>query len=219
MQILSRSFIIFILTFSIGSCTAQNNNTPYTAGKTFSFELTVTDSMNTILIMDTLDVLIKSKSIIGGILGMNQAEWNSTKFPNIKNKRGINLKEGFAEIQMPLNYNYLENENIVIAGYPSYSEDMKVKHSTQSEHYFVKGYGKLKGLKIDQYSEVMDSVKVFYKDKERLCKVRKYKNISHIKQFGQYHLKTYYDMEYGFIQMLFQYPNGKELNFKLIEIR
>lgn len=97
-------------------------------------------------------MIIKNKGFIGGILGMNMAEWKSSTFKDNNQKRGINLETDLVEIQMPINYDYLENENLVIAGYPSFSKSMLFGYTSKSNHQFVKGYGKLSGERLKQYN-------------------------------------------------------------------
>lgn len=51
------------------------------------------------------------------------------------------------------------------------------------------------------------------------CKVAEYKNISAIEKYGIYELKTFYNEKYGFLEMRYKYPNGKNVVFQLIEIK
>lgn len=210
-------FIFFMLLMT--SCQTQNSTIPYKVGQSYIFKVTVKDLNSTLLQTDTLTMIIKNKGLIGGILGMNMAEWKSSTFTDNNQKRGINIETDLAEIQMPINYDYLENENLVIAGYPSFSKSMLFGYTSESDHQFVKGYGKLSGEKLKQYKTVTDSSTIQFKNKMLSCKVAEYKNLSAIEEYGLYELKTFYNEKYGFLKMLYKYPNGKNVVFELIEIK
>jgi len=210
-------FIIFML--SMTSCQIQSSTIPYNVEQSYIFKVTVKDLNSTLLQTDTLTMIIKNKGLIGGILGMNMAEWKSRTFTNNDQKRGINIETDLVEIQMPINYNFLENENLVIAGYPSFSKSMLFGYTSESEHQFVKGYGKLSGKKLKQYKAVTDSSTIQFKNEILSCKVAEYKNLSSIEEYGLYELKTFYNEKYGFLKMLYKYPNGKNVVFELIEIK
>lgn len=211
------TIILFVL--SITSCQSQDSSIPYKVGQSYLFKITVIDSNSTILQVDTLTMSIKKKGLIGGLLGMNMAEWKSSIYTDNIQKRGINLESDLVEIQMPIKYDYLENENIVIAGYPSYSKSMLIGYTSESDHQFVTGYGKLAGKKLKQYKTLLDSSMVQFQNDSINCKVAEYKNLSAIEEYGLYKLKTFYSTEYGFIKMNYEYPNGKTIKFKLIEIK
>jgi len=214
------TFLTFILSvLSMTSCQSQNSTIPYKVGQSYLFQVTVTDSNSTILQTDTLTMTIKNKGLIGSIFGMNMADWKSRKFTDNDQERGVNLESDLVEIQMPIQYDYLENENIVIAGYPSYSKSMLIGYTSKSDHQFVKGYGKLAGKKLKQYKTLSDSSMVQFQNDSIKCKVAEYKNLSAIEEYGLYKLKTFYNAEYGFVKMNYKYPNGKVIDFELIEIK
>jgi|SRR5690554_1842679 len=209
--------VLFLMIFAI-SCKSQNTNTPYKKGKVFVFKVTVSDSNLTEIKSDTLSLEIKNKGLVGILFGMNMAQWESRGLPENKQKRGVNIKSDFVEMQMPIGFNYLENENIAMAGYPSFSETMLIGYSTESEHYFVKGYGKLSGEKIKQHRVVVDSTQIRYKNKTVNCKVSEGGNRSAIDKYGTYKLKSFYNKDLGFVKMIYNYPNGKIIVFDLIGI-
>lgn len=220
-RLLNKSTILtLILTvLSLTSCQSHDTTIPYKVGRSYLFKVTVTDSNSAILQTDTLSMTIKNKGLIGGLLGLNMADWKSSKFKNKNQKRGINLESDMVEIQLPIKYDYLENENIVIAGYPSYSKSMLLGYTSESDHLFAKGYGKLKGKKLKQFKTLSDSSVIEFQNESLICKVAEYKNITGIEEYGLYKLKTFYNTEYGFLKMHYEYPNGKVIIFKLIEIK
>ena len=65
---------------SIIACKNQNENIPYQVGKSYIFKVIVSDTNSNILQIDTLTMTIKNKGLIGGILGLNMADWKSAKF-------------------------------------------------------------------------------------------------------------------------------------------
>jgi hypothetical protein len=200
------------------SCQSNDSTIPYKVGQQYVFKIFVTDSNSTLLLTDTLTMIIKNKGLIGGILGMNMADWKSSKFTYNDQKRGINLESNLVEIQVPIRYDYLENENIVLAGYPTYSKSMLVGYTSESDHLFAKGYGKLAGKNLKQFQTVLDSTKVKFQNDSLKCIVAEYKNITGIEEYGLYKLKTFYNAEYGFLKMYYEYPNGKVIDFELIRI-
>src|SRR5699024_3184029 len=116
----SQFLTIILLLILIVSCQSQNTETPYKVGNSYLYKVTVKDSNSEVIIIDTLKFTIKKKGVIGGIFGMNMAEWTSTKRPGSKQERGVNIDKNSVEIQPPAGFDYLENENIVIAGYPTF---------------------------------------------------------------------------------------------------
>ncbi len=211
---------IFFIIITIISCKSgefQDTDVPYKVGQSYVFKTTVIESNSTIII-DTLTLTIKKKGMLGSILGMNMVEWKSKKFPAIEEIRGINLEPYSAEIQMPLNYPHLENENLVIVGYPSFSRSMLVGSTSKSNHLFPKSYGKLADKEIIQESIVVDSVQIDFKGKNIDVQVVEYVNSSHIEKFGAYELTTFYNSEFGFVKMKYIYPNQKQIKFELIEV-
>jgi hypothetical protein len=204
---------------SMTSCQSQDLAIPYKVGQSYLFKVTVTDSNSSILQTDTLTMTIKNKGLIGNILGIYMANWKSSKFTDNNQERGVNLESDLVEIQMPIEYNYLENENLVIAGYPSFSKSMLFGFTTESDHQFVKGYGKLSGNRLKQFKTLSDSSMVQFQNDSFLCKVAEYKNLSGIEEYGLYKLKSFYSTEYGFLRMDYEYPNGKIIEFELIEIK
>lgn len=214
-KILTFLFLIILIT----SCQSQNTETPYKVGNAYLYKVTVKDPNATVLMTDTLRFTIKNKGLLGGVLGMNMATWTSTKYPNNEQERGVNLDKNTVEIQPPLRYDYLENENIVIAGYPSFSTSMLVDYQSESDHLFPKSYGSLAGKEFKQHKIVLDSATAKYKNKKLDCKVTSYKNLNFIDEFGQYQLTAFYQNDYGFLKLKYRYPNGKEINFELIDIK
>lgn len=217
MKLYLNIIIVLFITIAFVACQSHNSEIPYEVGKSYLFKTTVTDSDSNVF-MDTLSLTINKKGIIGGVLGMNMATWESKKFPDIGGQRGINIESGFVEIQMPLNYAYLENENIVIPGYPSFSKLMLTGYTSTSKHQFPNSYGKLAGNEIEQYKVVRNSSKIEYNNKPVNSKVAEYENLTDINEFGTYKLKTYYHNEFGFIKMIYQYPNGKKIEFELVDV-
>lgn len=200
-------------------CQPQNSTIPYKVGQSYLFKVTVTDSSTTVLQIDTLTMTIKNKGLIGVILGLNMADWKSSKFSDDDQKRGINLESDLVEIQVPTQYDYLENENIVIAGYPSYSTSMLKGYTSESDHLFAKGYGKLTNKKLKEYKSISDSLMVKFQNDSIACQVADYWNLTGIEEYGLYKLKTFYSSQYGFLKMYYEYPNGKKIVFELIEIQ
>lgn len=210
---------IVALIILTAACNSQNIEIPYKSGDSYVFKVSVKDSSSNLLELDTLTLTIKKKGITGGFLGMNMGEWKSAKRPESKQERGVNIENDMVEIQTPTRYDYLENENIVIAGYPSFSKSMLVGYTSESKHLFSKSYGKLAENELEQYSEVLDSSEIKYKNEVIECKVKEYKNLNLIDKFGQYNLKTFYHKDYGFVKMYYDYPNGKKIMFELLEIK
>ena len=211
------SFIFFGLTLSCSS-PSSSPSIPYQTGQSYQFKTTVLDSNSTVLIVDTLTLTIHKKGIIGALLGMNMAKWTSVKYPYQKETRGVNLTANSVDIQMPLQFDFLENENIVIAGYPSFSNSMAIGTTTISNHHFPKSYGKLAGNEIDQYKIVVDSAIASYKGQPVPTQVAQYKNLTGVHKFGAYELQTFYSTEFGFLKMNYTYPNHKTITFELIDI-
>ena len=216
---MTKLWTLILSSLSLIACQNQNANIPYKVGQSYIYQVTVSDSNSTILQIDTLTMIVKNKGLIGGILGLNMADWKSTKFKEGDQERGINLESEFVEIQVPTNYDYLENENIVIAGYPSYSKSMLTGYTSESEHQFIKGYGKLSNTKLMQFKIIKDSSKVKFHNDSFMCQVAEYNNITGAEKYGLFKLKSYYNNEYGFLKMEYKYPNGKVIDFILIAIK
>lgn len=210
---------ILLLIILFTSCQSENTEIPYKVDSSHLYKVTVKDSNSEVIIIDTLKFTIKKKGLIGGIFGMNMAEWTSTRYSEQTQERGVNIYKNSVEIQPPTSFDYLENENIVIAGYPTFSAGMLVGFTSESEHFFPKSYGKLDGKELEQHKTVMDSAKVKFNKELINCKVTVYKNVNFIDEFGQYHLKAFYDNEYGFIRLDYTYPKGKKIRFQLIDIK
>ena len=216
---ITKSWPLILSLLLIIACQNQNETIPYKIGQSYMYKVIVSDTNSTVLQIDTLTLLIKSKGFIGGLLGFNLANWKSTKFKEGDQERGINLESEFVEIQVPTNYDYLENENIVIAGYPSYSKSMLTGYTSESEHQFIKGYGKLSNTKLMQFKIIKDSSMVKFQNDSFMCQVAEYKNTSGIEKYGLYKLKSFYNNEYGFLKMEYKYPNGKVIDFILITVK
>lgn len=216
---ITKLWALILSLLSIMGCQNQDTTIPYKVGQSYVYRVTVSDTNSTILQIDTLTMILKNKGFIGGILGMNMADWKSTKFKEGDQERGINLELEFVEIQMPTNYDYLENENIVIAGYPSYSKSMLTGYTSESEHQFVKGYGKLTNTKLMQFKKITDSSVVKFRNDNFMCQVAEYNNTTGAEKYGFYKMKSFYNNEYGFLKMEYQYPNGKGIDFTLIAVK
>jgi len=213
-----KNFKLILLTATfIYSCKAQPESIPYQVGQTYYFKVIVQEADSTITKTDTLSMTIRKKGVFGTLFGMNMANWSSESYPNITQKRGININEGSVQIQMPTVYDYLGNENIVIAGYPTFSENMKIGYTSEEKHKFVKGYGKLSGKNITQFSTVVDSINYFFSNDKLFCKVSEGKNLDMVEEFGQYKIRTLYSTEYGFMKIEYVYPDGKQIFIELIE--
>lgn len=208
----------FLISINLVSCISKSQNSLYNIGTSFHFEVSTTDSISQ-SIVDTLSFEIKDKGILGNLLNMNMATWKSTKDILYAEERGINLDENQVEIQMPIKLSYLNFEDIVIAGYPTFSNAMKVGYTSESDHNFLKGYGKLSGKKLKLSTKVLDSLICFYKNEELICKVTEIKNDNYIDELGSFHLKAYYHKSYGFVLLQYIYPSNKIINFKLIDIQ
>lgn len=209
-------FLIMLFTFI--SCKPKSQNLPYKIGKTFYFEVSIIDRGNRVIV-DTLFFEIKNKGVLGRMLGMNMVNWKSKINHLYGEERGINLDGNQVEIQMPLKLNYLNFEDIVIAGYPTFSDIMKIGYTSESDHYFLKGYGKLSGKKLKLFSKVLDSSSCFYKNEELICKVTEIKNDNYIDELGLFYLKSYYHKSYGFVLLQYIYPSNKKITFRLIDIQ
>lgn len=211
-----RVAIIFLVIIT-ASCSPQNSQIPYKVGDAYIYKITVMDSNSKEIFIDTLTLIIKDQGIKGAFLDMNMSEWESKKYSEIKQARGINLEKDMVEMQTPTRLDYLEYENIVIAGYPSYSQKMKPGYTSESTHSFSKSYGKLGDLKLKQFSHVIDSSQLKFRDSLINCKVVEHTNQNFIEVLGQYRLQTFYNKDLGFIKMEYHYPNGKKIWFDLIE--
>lgn len=216
---MTKLWTLILSVLSITACKNQDTTIPYKVGQSYIYQVTVSDTNSTILQIDTLTMIIKNKGLIGGILGLNMADWKSTKFKEGDQERGINLDLEFVEIQVPTHYDYLENENIVIAGYPSYSKSMLTGYTSESEHQFVKGYGKLTNTKLMQFKKITDSSMVKFQNDSFMCQVAEYNNITGTEKYGLFKLKSFYNNKYGFLKMEYKYPNGKLIDFILIAIK
>ena len=216
---MTKLWTLLLSLISTIACQNQAATIPYKVGQSYIYKVTVSDTNSTILQIDTLTMKIKNKGLIGGILGLNMADWKSAKFKEGDQERGINLESEFVEIQIPTNYDYLENENIVIAGYPSYSKSMLTGYTSESEHLFVKGYGKLSNTKLIQFKKITDSSMVKFQNHSFKCQVAEYNNLTETEKYGLFKLKTFYNNEYGFLKMEYKYPNGKLIDFILIAVK
>ncbi len=200
------------------SCKSKSQNFPYDVGKSYYYEISIIET-GKVLVVDTLVLEVKNKGFFGSIFGMNMALWTSKLDSTYKETRGINLSENAVEIQTPTKLNYLNFEDIVIADYPRYSAIMKVGYTSESEHDFLKGYGKLSGKTLKQSSKVLDSSLCSYKNENLNCKVTESKNDNYIDELGSYYLKTHYNELYGFVLLQYIYPSDKTIIFKLIDIK
>lgn len=210
--------LFFLISINLVSCISKSQNSLYNIGTSFHFEVSTTDSISQ-SIVDTLSFEIKDKGLIGNILDMNMVTWKSKRNPLYAEERGINLDENQVEIQMPLKLSYLNFEDIVIAGYPTFSDAMKVGYTSESDHNFLKGYGKLSGKKLKLSSKVLDSSICFYNNQKLICKVTEIKNDNYIDELGLFYLKSYYHKSYGFVFLHYIYPSNKIINFRLIDIK
>lgn len=213
---LSLLFIIFIL-LSCNSFDSQSS-TPYKAGQIYRFDVEMNSTIDESEIVDTLILEIKNRGVLGNLLGMNMSEWRSTNNPNYKEERGINITSDFIELQMPMQLDYLENENIIIAGYPSFFQNMPTGSYSESEHHFPESYGKLAGQVLKQYKVIIDSAEIEFNNKTYRCKVSNYENMNAIDEFGLYQMRTYYSEQHGFLKILYEYPNNKRISLNLIDI-
>jgi hypothetical protein len=214
-----RGFLLFLLIMlSQVACVSTTQNTPYSVDASFYYEVTIVTA-NDSAIIDTLNLKIKKKGILGSVLGMNMAIWTSLTDSTYQEKRGINLSDDEIEIQTPLKLNYLDYEEIVIAGYPRYSKIMKPTFTSEANHKFIKGYGMLSGKNLKQSSIILDSVICFYKNIEYLCKVAESQNENYIDAFGRYQMKTYFHEKYGFLRLEYLYPSDKRIIFRLVDIK
>lgn len=202
---------------SCKSSTTQGS-IPYQEGQIYSFEVKINSHLDKMEKVDTLILEIKKKGILGNLLGMNMSEWRSTVNPEYKEVRGINIEADFVDIQMPLQLDYLENENVIIAGYPSFSENLQLGSYSESEHHFPKSYGKLAGKVIQQHKLIVDSAEIEFNNTIQKCKVAEYKNLNGWEEFGLYKMKTYFAEPYGFLKIVYEYPNNTQISLELIAI-
>lgn len=213
-----RGFLLFLLILiSQLSCTSTAQNTPYKIGTTFCYEVTIFANSDTLI--DTLCIEIRKKGLLGSILGMNMAIWTSSTDSSYREKRGVNLSYDEIEIQTPVKLSYLDYEDIVIAGYPRFSRTMKPTYTSEANHKFIKGYGKLSGKTLKQWSSVIDSASCFYGNTEYICKVAESQNENYIDSFGMYQMKTYFHEKYGFLRLEYLYPSDKRIIFRLVDIK
>lgn len=208
----------FFIMISQTACVSTAQNTPYRVGASFYYEVTIVTA-NDSSVIDTLNLKIGRKGVLGSVLGMNMAKWTSLTDSTYQEKRGVILSDDEIEIQTPLKLNYLDYEDIVIAGYPRFSKIMKPTYTSEANHKFVKGYGKLSGKILRQSSTILDSSRCFYNNIEYLCKVAISSNDNHIEDFGRFQMKSYFHEKYGFMLLEYQYPSDKKIIFRLIAIK
>jgi len=172
---------------------------------------------NKTIVTDTLVFTIEKNSLITFYSGIWKINWTSNVEMR-KEVRGLNITKEMIELQMPILCDYLENENISIAPYPKYSSTVKVGYYFEMSHDFLKGYGKLEGIKINQKMVVEDSTLILFNGKQTECQVMTGENTSGLDEFGVYHIKTFFNIEHGFLKIEYNYPNNKKIRFELIPV-
>ncbi len=206
-------YFLLILSLSglVFSCRSLPIASPYQQGQTYQFGVTVWDDSTKISVTDTLLMTVKNRGLIGGLLGMHLAEWESASNPALRQVRGLPISEDRIEIQLPVVFQYFEKENIVIAGYPAWSRSMQPGFTSTSDHRFVRGYGKLSGKRIIQVRTVQDSTWFTFRGETLRCKVSKGYNETKVEELGRYTIRTIWHERYGFLKITVNYPNGKRV--------
>lgn len=210
-----KAFIAFILCLLLFSCSNMDNVIPYSKGASYTYVVTV-QSEDEILAIDTLILTIEKGGLMSNLSGVWEINWSSKIEKDNDGSRGLDISDGDIELQIPILYDYLEKENLAIAPYPRYSNTSQIGYSFELSHKFLKGYGKLEGVHIRQKMVVEDSKPILFKGKQLECQVITGENISEVEKLGIYRVKTYYNIEYGFLKMIYNYPNGKLIKFELI---
>ncbi len=206
--------MILILLLYLSSCSSVRK-IPYKENKTYYFSVKI-EQQGKVIARDTLSFFMDDINSKDLEFGGRTLVWKSTSLPDFKAGRGININKASLEIQMPISYSLFENENIAIAPYPSNSKNDKEGYSSNSIHKFERGYGNLTGKTIHQEEKVMKSEKIIVNNREYNCRVIIGENTSLINELGLYKIKTFYNHKYGFIKIVYEYPNDKIITLELI---
>lgn len=210
--------IPFLLIVSFGVltiCKGQSNNTIFTQGAFFDYRVIVEENDSS-LVVDTLRIEVIKPTLIPKLLGNDLALWTSKKYPQLSQKRGMNINGKDVELQMPTVFPYLDYELICVAPYPEYSETLKIGHTAEISHKYYKGYGKLAGVTLLQEIKSVDTVQTtINKEISTLKKTIGY-NVSHVDMFSKYFGTYFFNEKLGFTRIIYKYPNNKTISLDLL---
>jgi hypothetical protein len=184
------------------------------SGKKISYEIRIHQGDSS-YIADTLQLTIKKKGILGSVLNMNMSIWHSSRYPEYKEKRGINIEPASIRLQMPFNIPYLEHEKILLAPYPSWDVNTKLKSTYELARKLSPNSGELGSKNIQQIRYVLDSTSC--ENNSAVCMTMEGKNTSLMEEYGEYKVTYQYNTGKGFTQIDYTYPTGKKIFFTLVE--
>ncbi len=207
-------YVILLFSLLLSSCSSKRE-IPYKENITYHFLVKVKEKEK-IVTTDTLSFIVNDFHWTELIFSGKTFSWSSKLYPSFSEGSGINISKNTFTIQMPIHYPLFEKQNIAIAPYPSNSKNDKEGYSSISEHQFKKGYGNLTGKTINQEEKVIKSEKIMVNNKEYNCQVVVGENTSLIDELGVYRIKTFYNNKYGFIKIIYQYPNDKIITLESI---
>lgn len=208
--------VSLLLLATLCGCKEQEK-APFTTGSSFAYAVAYTTPDGRKTQYDTLRYTIQQRDITSYALDLKKIRWENTRHDYYQ-VRGLNTEDDMVELQLPINYRGFENENIAIAGHPTVSLTGGAGYTMDAEDTYLKGYGKLSGLTVKQHSAYLRDTTIDFDGKHVTCRLLERYNTSHRDTFGRYYLVFTYNPTYGFMTMDYNYPNGRHITFRLIDV-
>lgn len=211
--------VCFILTgnlLMVLSCSSGNNEEyPFLTGKKFVYEVNRIEP-GTPQKTDTISFVVLPHDGIKLFLGVTKIKWLNAKGEEIE-KRGLNVKNGGYEIQMPITYPILDKEMSALSGHPVAYLNKAPGHSVEKQDKYIKGYGKLSGIVARQMAYHLKDSTIIWQSQNYLVHIYKTANVSHIDEYGVYECYYYFNKDLGFVSMNYHYPNDVNIKLTLVE--
>ncbi|MBL7719370.1 MAG: hypothetical protein JNL72_11080 [Flavipsychrobacter sp.] len=208
--------LLFITLVLLTSC-EQPERAPFTTGSQFVYATSYTSSGGRKTQYDTLVFTIQERDITTYSPDLKKIKWENTRH-NYYQFRGLNTKDGIVALQLPINYRGFDQELIAVAGHPTVSLNQPAGYSLDKVNTYTDGYGLLTGRTITQRIKDVKDTSILFDGVLLDCRQLQSHNISPHDSLGQFILHYTYNPAYGFITLNYQYPSGKRISMRLIDV-
>jgi hypothetical protein len=213
-----RSFYVCLAAglLMLSSC-GGSEEAPFTTGSRFSYATTYTSAGGRVTKFDTLSFTIEPADITSFSLDLKKIRWQNTQ-KDYYQLRGLNVRDGIVELQLPTNYKGFSNELIAVPGHPTVSATGAQGTTLEDEDNYLKGYGVLSGLTIKQRAQYLRDTSISFDGQPLPCRLYERYNVSHRGRFGRYRMRYAYNPIYGFVTIECLYPQGKHISMRLTDV-
>jgi len=219
---------LVILLLSLISCRNSDEASVFKPGRTWVYDVEITDSLNTVVDTFTLIMSCRESSLSEKIIRPITVCYEYKKSNTIIDNECTGVIDNINEISLhPPRRNVLEFTEVL--PFPRVSKPIgngftsSIDLYIQKASYWDKGKNKtinLAGMKIKQElsSADFDTTRIAFEKENLLCYKSEGKNLNYVEKLGQFRVSYFFNEKYGYIKWIYLTPWEETVTISLRKV-